>query len=356
VIVATGILHKAVLPEIDGRDSFQGAAFHSSKWDHDVSLDGKRVGIIGTGSTATQILPAIVGEVASVSLFQRTPQWIVSIPNNPFSDEKKALYRADPDRMNSLYFDLNEKLNERFAAALIGENEAGLAEIARQCRENLETNVHDPELRRRLTPSYKAGCKRLIISDKFYPAIQRPNAHLVDDAIVRIEPGGVRTSDSKLHELDVLVYATGFDPFAFFHPATIVGRDGVSLGDRWKDSCQAHKTASVPGFPNLFFLGGPNSPIGNFSFLRTSEIQIGYVMGLIGLLSGGDCREIEPTREATDAFNAEMTAAMENTIWVTGGCNSWYFDKQGKVVSWPWSYARFRADLTEPRLDEFTVR
>ena len=353
VVAATGILHKPVLPNIEGRDAFAGAAFHSSRWDHTVSLEGKRVGIIGTGSTATQILPAIVGSVASVSLFQRTPQWIVNVPNNPFPEEKKAAFRAEPGKMADLYAYLNNLFNERFAAALVGDNDAGLAEMARTCRQNLEENVHDPDLRRRLTPSYQAGCKRLIVSDKFYPAIQQPNAHLVDTAIARIEPAGVRTKDGVLHELDVIVYATGFDPFAFFRPAEIVGRNGVSLNERWKDSCQAHRSVAVPGFPNLFFIGGPNSPIGNFSFLRTAEVQIGYAMELIKLLADGTLREVEPTQEATDAFNADVEEAIKHTVWATGGCTSWYFDKQGKVVSWPWSYGRFEADLKSPRMEEF---
>jgi cyclohexanone monooxygenase len=342
-----------VLPDIEGRDSFAGASFHSSKWNHDVSIAGKRVGIIGTGSTATQILPAVVDEVASVSLFQRTPQWIVNVPNNPFPEEKKSAFRTEPRKMAELYENLNNLFNERFAASLVGENDAGLAEMARMCRQNLDENVDDPDLRRRLTPAYQAGCKRLIVSDKFYPAIQRPNAHLVDIKIMRIEPAGVRTTDDLLHELDVIVYATGFDPFAFFRPAVIVGRNGISLNERWKDSCQAYRSVAVPGFPNLFFIGGPNSPIGNFSFLRTAEVQIGYAMELIKKLADGTFREVEPTQQATDTFNAEVEEAIKHTVWVTGGCTSWYFDKQGKVVSWPWSYGQFEADLKEPRMEEF---
>ena len=353
VIAATGVLHKPVLPDIDGRDSFAGASFHSSRWNHDVALAGKRVGIIGTGSTATQILPAIVDEVASVSLFQRTPQWIVNVPNNPFPEEKKTAFRDEPQKMADLYDHLNNVFNQRFAASLVGENDEGLAEMARACRQNLEDNVHDVDLRRRLTPSYQAGCKRLIVSDKFYPAIQSPNARLVDTRIARIESPGVRTSDGLLHELDVIVYATGFDPFAFFRPAVIVGRNGLSLNERWKESCQAYRSVAVPGFPNLFFIGGPNSPIGNFSFLRTAEVQIGYVTKLVKLLAEGAHREVEPTEEATDAFNAEVEQAIKHTVWVTGGCTSWYFDKRGKVVSWPWSYGRFEADLKQPRMEEF---
>lgn len=355
VVLATGILHSPVLPQIEGMETFSGASFHSSRWDHGRSLNGKRVGIIGTGSTATQILPAIVDDVAEVSLFQRTPQWIVAIPNNAFAEEKRAAFRGDPEKMKNLYDFLNDVFNQRFAASLVGENDEGLAEIERLCRENLEKNVHDPALRRRLTPSYQPGCKRLIVSDKFYPALQRENAHLVDAPIGRIEPAGVRTQDGRLHELDTIVYATGFDPFAFFRPTEIVGRDGGSLNELWKDSCRAYRSVAVPGFPNLFFIGGPNSPIGNFSYLRTAEVQIGYVEQLIGELAAGTHKEIEPTLEATEKFNTEISAAMKDTVWVTGGCTSWYYDRQGNVVSWPWTYARFEAGLKHPKMDEFRV-
>ncbi|HMN70463.1 MAG TPA: NAD(P)/FAD-dependent oxidoreductase [Rhodoblastus sp.] len=355
VILATGILHAPVLPQIKGRDSFAGSAFHSSRWDHKLDLGGKRVGIIGTGSTATQILPAIVDKVESVSLFQRTPQWIVNVPNNLFPEEKKAGFRNNPQKMAELYEQLNTIFNDRFAAALVGENDAGLEEMAQNCLRNLAENVHDEDLRRRLTPSYQAGCKRLIVSDKFYPAIQKPNAHLVDTPIEQIEASGVRTRDGALHELDILVYATGFDPFAYFRPATIYGRGGVSLNERWNEACQAYRSVAVPDFPNLFLLGGPNSPIGNFSYLRTAELQIGYVMELIRPLAAGQFSEIEPSRQATDAFNAELRSALKHTVWATGGCTSWYYDKQGNLASWPWSYARFVEQLAKPKFEELNV-
>jgi cyclohexanone monooxygenase len=356
VVVATGILHRPVMPDIAGRDSFAGASFHSARWDHSAVLDGRRVGIIGTGSTAVQITSALVDRVKSLSLFQRTPQWIVKVENRFFSDAKKAEFRNNPQKMDGLYNYLADVFNFRFAASLVGENDAGYAEMVRACRENLENSVHDPELRRRLTPNYKVGCKRLIVSSSFYDAIQRPNARLVDARIEKVQEKGVRTVDGELHEFDVLVYATGFDPFAFFRPAEILGRGGQSLDAAWADSCRAHRSLTVPGFPNLFLIGGPNSPIGNFSYLMTAELQIGYAVECINLLRDGTCREIEPTEEATRRFNDELAKAMPNTVWVTGGCHSWYLDKAGNVVSWPWTFERFRADLAKPRLEEYSLR
>jgi len=356
VIVATGILHRAVMPEIEGRETFKGASFHSSKWDHNAVIDGQNVGIIGTGSTAVQIISAVVDRARSVTLFQRTPQWIINVENRVFPEEMKAAFREHPKKMQDLYDNLAEIFNLKFAASLVGQNDAGYAEMARACREYLENGVRDPDLRRRLTPNYKVGCKRLIVSSTFYDAIQRPNARLVDAGIAGVEETGVRTVDGELHELDVLVYATGFDPFVFFRPAEILGRDGRSLDAAWTSSCRAHRSVTVPGFPNLFFIGGPNSPIGNFSYLMTAELQISYAVECLKLLREGMFREIEPTEAATDAFNAELASAMPNTVWATGGCHSWYIDKGGRVVTWPWSYERFKSDLSKPRLEEYLVR
>lgn len=355
VIAAMGVLHKPVLPDIPGRDDFAGVAFHSSRWDKSLDLAGKRVGIIGAGSTAVQILPAIVETVASVSLFMRTPQWVVPVANRPISDEKKERFRSEPQAMQDLYDFLAERFNSRFAAALVGENPEGLAEITRACQDNLANNVHDPELRRRLTPNYAVGCKRLVVSEKFYPALQRPNAHLVDTRIAAIEPRGVRMADGTLHELDVLIYATGFDPFNFFRPMTITGENGLDLGTLWARSSTALRSVAVPGFPNLFFIGGPNSPIGNFSFLMTAETQLGYVLALVRLIRDGACRTLAPRKAVTEAYQAEIDAAMDKTVWVTGGCQSWYVDRSGKVASWPWTYERFQDELRSPRLDDFEL-
>ncbi|WP_353181427.1 NAD(P)/FAD-dependent oxidoreductase [Bosea sp. (in: a-proteobacteria)] len=355
VIAAMGVLHKPVLPDIPGRDDFAGKAFHSSRWDRSLDLSGKRVGIIGAGSTAVQILPAIIDDVASVALFMRTPQWVVPVANRPFPEEKKARFRNEPQAMDALYDLLADRFNSRFAAALVGENPEGLAEITQACQDNLANNVHDSDLRRRLTPNYAVGCKRLVVSDRFYPALQRPNARLVDGRIAAIEAAGMRMSDGSLIELDVLVYATGFDPFNFFRPMTITGEDGLDLGTLWEHSSTALRSVAVPGFPNLFFLGGPNSPIGNFSFLMTAETQLDYIRGLIGLIRDGACRTLAPKPKVTAAWQAEIDAAMDRTVWVTGGCHSWYVDRSGKVASWPWTYERFRQELGTPRLDEFDL-
>jgi cation diffusion facilitator CzcD-associated flavoprotein CzcO len=354
VITAVGVLHHPAYPDIEGLSSFEGAMFHTARWDDSVDLKGKRVGVIGTGSTATQIVPAIVGDVAKVSLFQRTAQWILPEPNPEIPEERKAQYRAEPRLLEERYNHLAGVFNGTFCAAVAGENPEAYAAMAKACADNLESSVHDPVLKAKLTPNYKVGCKRLIVSSLFYPAIQKPNAELVTDPVVRIEPLGVRTADGRLHELDVLVLATGFDPHRFFRPMKVAGEGGRTLDEAWAQANIAYRGISVPGFPNWFMLGGPNSPIGNFSFLMTTEHQLNYVLQLVDLIASGRARAVAARSEPTAAYNAALKQKMDGSIWASG-CRSWYLDKNGAVASYPWSYETFERDMSAPELEDFEL-
>jgi cyclohexanone monooxygenase len=352
VLSAVGILHHPVYPDIEGLDRFNGDCFHSARWDHGVSLANQRIGIIGTGSTAVQIVSAVIDDVEKLSLFQRTPQWVLGVTNPFYTDEEKTRYREHPEEMQRDYDGLAQMLNHGFAAAVVGENDEALATMQNGCQQNLDENIHDPDLKARLTPDYSAGCKRLIVSDVFYPAISKPNAELVTEGITRIEPEGVRTADGTLHELDVLVLATGFDPHRFLGDCEVVGLDGVTLSDAWSQGNYAYKTVCVPNFPNLFFLGGPNSPIGNFSYLLTAETQYGYVEKLIDLIRDGVLDEVNPKHDVTAEYNESLKRVMGGTVWASG-CQSWYFDRFGNVASWPWTFARFEEQLSQPQLEDF---
>ncbi|MGE0153557.1 MAG: flavin-containing monooxygenase [Reyranellaceae bacterium] len=352
VVAATGVLHVPVVADIPGLKDFAGASFHTARWDHSVDLAGKRVGIVGTGSTAIQIVPAIVDKVKSLSLFQRTAQWILPLPNPFYTEEEKRLYRENPDMLRQHYEHWAQRFNETFARAVLGD-EVELGRIEKLCRDNLEDNVRDPALKARLTPNYRAACKRLIMSDEFYPAIQKPNAHLVTEAIERVEPQGVRTKDGVLHELDVLVIATGFNGHAFLRPMEVVGPHGNRLDEYWKDSNRAYRSVAVPGFPNFFMLVGPNSPIGNFSVIMISEMQVDYMLQLVDAARAAG-RPIAPSHAATDRFNAAIRSAMQGTVWQSG-CKSWYFDKNGNVQLWPWSFEQFVEDMKKPDLRDFEL-
>jgi cation diffusion facilitator CzcD-associated flavoprotein CzcO len=354
VIAATGVLHHPKYPDIAGLDAFGGAMFHSARWDHSVALDGARVGIIGTGSTAVQIVSAIVDHVDTLTLFQRTAQWIMPVTNPAYSAEELEAFEADPHLVEDRHAQLSE-LFDMFSGAVVDAQSTGMKFIEDACRANLEDNVTDPVLRAKLRPDYRAACKRLIVSENFYEAIQRPNAELVTEAIQGIEVGGVRTADGRLHELDVLVLATGFRVDAFVRPISVVGRDGVSLDKVWADRPEAYLAISVPDFPNFFMLNGPNGPVGNFSLIGVAELQLAYVLQLIERIRVGDCAEISATHEALVAFEAERVEAAKKTVWATG-CRSWYLDDRGIPAAWPWPYTRFRHEMAEPRWDAYELR
>jgi len=355
VIAATGVLHHPSYPEIEGLESFAGHAFHSARWDHDVPLAGARVGVIGTGSTAVQITAAIVDEVEHLSLFQRTAQWVMPQENPPYTDEMKTVFRDDPALLEKIHGELSQMFADGFANAVVDADSPQMKMIEDVCRDNLEQNVIDPELRERLRPDYRAACKRLVVSGDFYQAIQQPNAELVTSGIACIEPGGIRTRDGVLHQLDVLVLATGFHVDSFMRPMSVVGRDGTQLAEVWAERPNAYLSISIPDFPNFFMLNGPNGPVGNFSLIEVAELQFGYIMGLVERIRSGECREISATIAAMEHHEADRVEAAKKTVWTTG-CRSWYLDDRGVPATWPWPFDRFRAEMAAPKADAYEVR
>jgi cation diffusion facilitator CzcD-associated flavoprotein CzcO len=352
VIAATGVLHHPMIPEIAGLDSFAGACFHSARWDHTVPLDAKRVGVIGTGSTAIQITGALVPRAAKFSLFQRTAQWIAPQENPAYSEAEKAAFRRDPAAFRALAAEMTRTFHENFSNGVVDANSEQMRNLEAVCREHLESAVADPVLREKLRPDYRAACKRLIISGEFYPAIQRPNAELVTDAIERVESRGVRTKDGRLHELDVLVLATGFRVDRFLRPIRVTGRGGVKLEDVWKQRPNAYLSISIPQFPNLFMLNGPNGPVGNFSLITIADMQLHYVLQLVEEIRAGRARELSASDAAMATFSDEFDRAARNTIWATG-CRSWYLDSRGIPAVWPFTYQRFVDEMAKPKLEAY---
>ena len=355
VICASGVLHQPHYPDIDGLDSFEGAIFHTARWDDSIDLIGKKVGLIGTGSTAIQIFPQVQKIAAKMTMFQRTPQWIYPTPDRVYTEKHKERLRKHPWLASWLHgFYIKLFFDWFFAKAVIG-NKPLLKFIAWVCRWNLETKVADPELREKLRPDYQAACKRLIFANGFYEAIQEPNAALVTEGIERIEPKGIRTADGQLHELDVIVLATGFKAHNFMRPMEMIGEKGLTIDEAWEQGAQAHRSIAMPGFPNFFMLVGPNSPIGNFSLILISELQMKFIMQLVDLWRQGKADEIEPRREAMVQYNEAIKHAMTGTVWVTG-CQSWYIDKFGNPAMYPWSLHKFRREMDHPQLAEFKIR
>ncbi|MFC6981106.1 flavin-containing monooxygenase [Microbulbifer taiwanensis] len=355
VIGATGVLHHPKFPQIPGADSFEGALFHSAQWDHSVPLDGKRIGVIGNGSTGVQIISALASRAQKLCHFQRTAQWIMPVENPEFSEAEKQAFREDAELLHRMQNDETLNANiERFTQAIVDPESEAMQQIEAYVKSNLENSVTDPELRERLRPNYRAACKRLIYSPDYYQAIQHPNAQLVTDGIECIEPQGVRTKDGVLHELDVIVFATGFHADRFMRPMNVVGRDGVALNHVWSVRPTAYMAVSIPDFPNLFMLNGPNGPVGNFSLIEIAELQWNYISQLIEKVAGGECREVSASREALAQFDRERIAAARKTIFGTG-CNSWYLDAEGVPATWPWSRSRFAEEMQAPKLEAFEL-
>ena len=351
VISATGILHHPAYPDIKGLDNFKGAMFHTARWDHSVDLAGKRVGIIGTGSTAAQVIGEIGKTAGHLTVFQRTPQWILDVPDKDYSERDKSRLRGHQGIMDKLRERYSWLIRNTFTEAVSGGGWRHML-LSWQVKRNLRKSVRDPELRAKLRPDYKVGCKRLIINSTFYKAIQRDNVYLETSAIDHIDEGGVATGDGKHHQLDVLILATGFHPFNFMRPMDLVGRDGQSIDEAWSRKVQAYRALCLPGFPNFFLMLGPNSPVGNYSVIAMSEVQSAYVLKLIDQWRQGKLETVEATAEAMQRYNTYLKDGMGSTAWV-GGCQSWYLDADGDPALWPYSWDQWVKEMAEPDLADF---
>lgn len=350
VIAATGILHHPKYPDIEGMDDFEGPMFHTARWDHNIETKGKRIGLIGTGSSGVQITAEIAPEVEKLSVFQRTAQWVVPNERLEYTEEEREAFRTDADMLQNMHIEMSRAFNDGFATSVIDGESQLIDDIQNRCLEALET-VEDLELREKLRPTYRAACKRLVVSHNFYDAVQRPNVNIITEAIDRIEKNGVRAG-GELHELDVLVLATGFHVDAFMRPMDITGRNGIVLDEVWEDWPSAYLSIAVPEFPNFFMLNGPNSPVGNFSLIQTAEMQFDYVLKVVDHVNQGDLDVAAISEEAYNRFDTERYEAAKGTVWATG-CNSWYLDNNGVPFAWPFPFSRFRAEMEAPKLEDY---
>lgn len=342
LISGHGPLIQPKWPDIPGLDTFPGPRFHSARWDHSVNLEGKRVGVIGTGASAIQFIPEVQKVAARLTVFQRSAPWIMPRMDAPTSERRRTLYRRYPalQRLSRQWiFGVAEVRfltfsNERFRRLA---EELG--------RKHLAAQVPDPALRAKLTPNYRLGCKRVLVSDDYYPAMTQPNVDLVTERICEVRGSRVITADGAEHELDVLIGGTGFDAT---HPAifrVIHGRDGRSLAQAWQPMQALHGT-TVAGFPNLFLIVGPNTGLGHNSMVYIMEAQIGYIMGALEHLERGHLLALEPRPEAQAAYNAALQEKLRGTVWTQGGCTSWYLDENGhNATLWPERAANFRRTL-----------
>ena len=347
-ICATGFRHKPLLPDIPGRDSFAGPAFHSARWDHGVPYHGKRWGVIGSGASGVQITEALAWAGCEVTQFIRRAQW-VHIRDNPHSTWRERLklwlpggYRCEQRRLWQL---INETDRWRLEPGPLRE------QMEREYRSYLDY-IKDPQLRRKLTPDYNLGCTRIPKSDRnYYEAVQLPNAHIVKGHIDHIEADAVVMADGTRVELDVLVYATGFDPHAYMRPMNVTGLNGVTIDNVWQEKVYSYGGIALPGFPNLFMLYGPFSPVNNVPVPLGLEQEIGLIMRLIGEARSRRA-VVTPTVAATERFVARLGAAFPGTVWV-GGCTNWYTSRQPTPVLWPLPQSEHKAFFEEAPAEDF---
>lgn len=328
-VAATGFLHKPAYPDIEGRDSFAGPSFHSARWDHSVPHVGNRWGIIGAGCSGIQITESLAWEGCDVTQFIRRPQWI-HIRENPRTTLLERLRLRLPFAYKMEQQKLWKLLNvaDRWRLKPGAQREA----MEREFASYLDV-IEDPELKEKLTPDHHLGCTRVPKSDQnYYEAVQLPNVHLEFGRVDRIVPDGVMMEDGALRELDVLVYATGFDAHAYMRPMNVTGLDSATLEETWKDRIYSYGGIALPGFPNMFMLYGPFGPVNNVPVPIGLDQETDYIMRLIAM-----ARErrvtIAPTVEATERFVARMDAAFPDTVWF--GCRNWYADQNGTPILWP---------------------
>jgi cation diffusion facilitator CzcD-associated flavoprotein CzcO len=345
LLTACGQLSVPSVPPIPGLEEFGGPAFHTARWRHEVDLEGKRVAVVGTGCSAIQTVPAIQPIVAQLDVYQRSPGW--TFPKMDFA------YRERTQRLFER-FPLLQRLDR---AAIFAFMEAGalgmtsrpwmLKPFRAVARGQISRAIEDPELRRRVTPSDEIGCKRLMLTDEWYPTLTKANVELISDRIAEVTAGGIRTEDGVERPADVLVLATGFKTHGFVAPMEITGAGGRTLADEWSDVARAYLGMSVPGFPNMFLLYGPNTNGGTGSVIYTIEAGIGHVIAALRELERAGAREIELRRQVAEEFDRGLRDALRDTVWHTG-CTNWYVDEHGNDPNqWPWMWSTYRRRTAE---------
>ncbi|SNS50914.1 Predicted flavoprotein CzcO associated with the cation diffusion facilitator CzcD [Geodermatophilus saharensis] len=335
VVSGAGGLVEPHLPDVPGVETFRGPSFHSARWDHSVDLAGRRVAVVGTGASAAQFVPELQATAAEVVVFQRTPPWVIARADRAYSDREHRLHAGVPGFLRLARGLQYWSREARLRAFIGGGRLRGLFE--KQALRFLEQEVPDPRLRAALTPDYAIGCKRVIVSDDYLRALTRPNVRVVASPVTEVRPHAVVAADGTEHEVDVVVYGTGFRVMDIPLAHRLTGREGRTLHEEWaRSGVQAHRGTTVAGFPNLFLLLGPNTVLGHNSVVIMIEAQIGYVVAALQAVREAGADALEVRRSAQEAYNARLQAELTGTVWNAGGCRSWYRDAQGRNFTlWP---------------------
>ena len=350
---AAGPLSEPAIPDIPGLRNFKGTIFHSATWDHDHDLSGERVAVVGTGASAIQFVPQIQPQVGRLHLFQRTPPWIMPRPDRPITKVERRVYRRFPRAQiamrNAIYWG-----RELFAIPLLHHRLSKV--IERAGRRHLARQVTDPELRAKLTPEYSPGCKRILVSNDYLPSLGNANVEVVTDGIAEIREHSVLDRSGVEREVDTIILGTGFHVTDLPIAERVRGRDGRTLAEHWNGTLTALRGTSVAGFPNLFFVLGPNTGLGHTSVVLMAEAQAGYIRQALEHMERAGVGALEPRPEAQAAWNAEIQRKSQGTVWLNGGCNSWYVDRNGKNSTlWPDHTFKFFAAMRRFKPSEYRI-
>jgi cation diffusion facilitator CzcD-associated flavoprotein CzcO len=345
LVTACGQLSVPKVPPLAGLEEFEGPAFHTAEWRHDVDLAGKRVALIGTGCSAIQVGPAIQPEVAQLDVYQRSPGWTLAKGDHEYSQLARTVFRRLPalrrlDRVAVYAF-------QDLAAAAFTSRRWLLPLFRLLGKRQIKAAISEPELRAKVTPTYEFGCKRIMLTDDWYPTLTEPNVELVAGGIEAVTPGGIRDRAGVERPADAIVLATGFASHDFVAPMEIVGSGGRTLEKTWEEVARAYLGLSVPGFPNMFLLYGPNTNGGSGSVVNTIECGVGHLLAALREMERGEASRIEVTPGAAAAFDEELRAALAATVWQTG-CSNWYIDENGNDPNnWPWTWSAYRRRTRE---------
>jgi cation diffusion facilitator CzcD-associated flavoprotein CzcO len=340
VVVATGALAEPVIPDLPGLKSFKGARFHSARWDHGFDLTGKRVAVIGTGASAIQFVPAIQPTVGHMTVFQRTPPWIMPRHDHEIPARTRKLFRALPllQRLE------RARIYLQFEWLIVAFQHPSLMRFPeRRARKHLEAQVPEPELRKELTPNYSLGCKRILLSDDYLPALTQPNVAVNTDGVQEIRENSILDAASVEHPVDAIILGTGFNTIGLPLTDRIYDADGMTMAERWDGIPTAYLGTSVAGYPNCYLIHGPNIGTGHNSVLHMFESQANYITSAISYTRDHGLASVEPTHAAQAAYTAEVDQMSTGTVWTAGGCQSWYLNKSGRNVNiWPGTTFDFR--------------
>ena len=335
LVSAVGGLCEPALPDIRGINGFEGELFHSARWNHDADLTGKRVAIIGTGASSIQIVPSIAPKVAHLDVYQRTAPWLLPRMDRPYTLPERLAFRHIPGL---------QRLSRAAIYAARETQVVGLAKVPALmeifeliAKVKLRRQIRDPELREKVTPDFRIGCKRMLISNDYYPALSRPNVDVVTDGIAEVRKNSIVTKDGTEREIDALIVATGFHVTDSPAYDTIAGKDGRTLSEVFDEiGQQGYKGSAIANFPNMFFLVGPNVGLGHTSMVYMIESQINYVADALATVDRLGLRTVEVKRDVQDSYNQEIQGKLVKSVWNTGGCASWYLDKHGNNTTlWP---------------------